>query len=473
MRALFATVGLVIVLATPSFGAGYALNTYDLTSGAQSLTVQFTHKFTGTVSVPYGQSGPTTVVLDYMYPTEALGEWGSFQTRSGSSSYDYAFHDLSPTFEWFSGQWMRVTWTIPANFNWSFPVEFWVQYNFVGTRAQTLSGVSNDLSSDGGNYTTITTNVTAQQPVYDFIDYCFTNPVTGQVTGNYGAIQRTQGYLHAGYSGNCISMSMLIAAAMRHINIPASIGLGYTVGGTFSLPMSSTRTMNVTFTASPTIGHCVVGGWRNDDVFVPFDTSTKLSQFAPLQFVMVGYYEDPADAIHGFYTFGGSSQQTLSTSYIYSNASGTGSQTYSWDKTRRTTETTGSGNYDLFAQKITSSYHGGSGIIGGEGGGTTGVGENPHNTPTPLAIFPAAIRPVRAGEQLYVEIGAPEDGVEASLQLYDVQGRMIPNFGFEGRVVGYSTKNLQVPDSLGSGVYYALLTFNGEKVDTDQIVVIR
>ncbi len=473
MRRILCMVLAAVLLPAVVFAA--SVKQYDITSDAQSATVSLSHAYCVDITVRSDGTGPTDVIIDYLFPTNDLAEWGSFQTRGSGSQLSFSFPELNPTLEVFSDQWVRVWWVIPAGFDWTWPVQFWVQYDFTGTRAQTLAGVSDDYQViPGATYTALTSNVMSTQDVYDFADHCEANTITNQVKGHYGTGQRVHTYLQSTHPGDCTSMSMHLAAALRHLGIPAPIAIGYMVAGTFQIPYGFGLYRNFTISANPLDGHCFVGGWRENNTFSPLDANNGFAQLEPLQTVMYGYFEDPADAQYTNYTFGGSRFDHVS-SYAYTNGvAAITDQTYTWRQTRSLTETWGANNtYELFAQKVSSSYKGGSGIVG-PGDGTTGVGEDPPGVQTPLVIFPATQRPVRSGETLFVEIGAPEHGAETSLHMFDVRGRMVPNFGFDDRhISGNSAENMRLPDGLSSGVYYVLLTFDGQKADSDPVVVIR
>ncbi|MFA6511880.1 MAG: transglutaminase domain-containing protein [Patescibacteria group bacterium] len=467
MRGRILLVALLVLLLLPQ--ASSATTYHDYGSSSQSMNWTIERKVVVTIS-GFSSSNLSSLWVYVLRPRlDFPDEWDSF---CSVSSINYTYSPIAGYSEDFSQQWELVGFDL-RNTSFVFPQTFEIRWTARGTRGQTLNGVDDDyIPEPGAYYTSYTTSIPEIPDLTAFAVHARDNPLTNMVTGYVGVEQRGMAKVRT-YGGNCTSMSKALCAYMRSLNIPTCFVSGINVAATIQLPVG-TGTITRTFdNGGGTVGHCETGIWNNwEGTWMSSDpANATASGMAHLQFLPISYVEEPSMATNFVYLYGTDAERVfMSISSTFEDVSSSAeNQSYTWSAQRTSGEFTGQ---VVYAQKPASSFKGG--LLFEPGGDVTGVGDDPPGVPTPLAVFPASQRPVRPGEQLFVEVGAPPEGVEASLRMFDVRGRMVPDFGFEGRTLsGYNAENIQVPDSLGSGVYFLLLTFNGRPADRDRIVILR
>lgn len=452
-------------LTTPA--AAGVTTSYHHNSTNSSATISFGHGFTATITANQNNP-PTSMIIDYLITTNDQAGWGNFQVRN-SWDYELIFpYATTVLLETLQQQWLRVTVSeFPAIYDWVFPEVFEVCENVQVTRNNNCQGVSDDLDDiPGGEFTTPIGSVTAPDTVVSYVQHARDNPIG--IGGFYGATQRLQAFLQHNYPGDCNYMSRMAAGAMRGgLVVPSALATGYVTTGEFTIPTG----FGVGTTFSPTgdghTTHCIIGGWTEGGVFLPFDTNNHFSGFTPLNFIMKGgLFEQLTDASYDIYVWGG--PVTISSDLAWTNVGAVSSQTFSWSVTKTHTENWGGSNsHELFTQKTASSFK-----PGGPPPDVVGVPDiNPEQRM--LSVFCYGGHPAYRGGKVLVEIAAPENNTPVSLRLYDVLGRPVntEHFGFEGRTMnGIAGFDYRLPDTMG--VYFVKLTIGGQTA-TKKVVIAR
>ncbi len=447
--------GLSIALLT---GRSQAYSVYGYTSSTNTSSCSYGKTYTITVTANDRAHGPSYVVADLLRPVSDTSELGNIQsTTSLLWNANPAVIHTEPL----QDQWERVWWDT-RTFNWSFPQTFTVTYTWTGNTYHTLSGMKDDYPKLSGYYTSYTTNVQYDQDLATFAAYADSTKLQNTPKGRIGAIERIMAYVEETCPGNCTTNNKL-ASALRSIGLPTAACISYIMTPTsVTMPCGLTP---ATFNFNGNIqdaGHLYCAIW-NDYLsrFVPIDKTNLSFGFVFSPITTVGYFEDTSDGVSLLYKFndpGSTSTFTMTYSANPSPSySGTPTYTYTGSRNPRANN-----NSRIFAEAISSSYNGGSGIWGPPDD-RTGVDE-PNDKADLLVFFS---NPTSGGHSLWVEMSSPEND-SGTISLYDINGRQL----WSQDVILANTGHANLPiEQVSSGIYFLQLRLQSGRSLSKKVVI--